>query len=202
MLIKQSDYHRIYSIINSLVVSEKGNPAVACMFFSVFGSFILKQHFNINAAPKGGLAAYRLDNNFMLFGDMKDDGYVSGDGENFHCWVEADGWALDFMAPAFAGLEHGKDVPSKMFQKPMSEMAKSVNDVERSGDFYYGSTPQATAQRFAHWKNNPMIGDLADLAVLWFRKSPKKMMGAMTVADQNGKPTEVRLSGRPLVGTW
>ena len=33
--------------------------------------------------------------------------------------------------------------------------------------------PQATAARFATWRNQAMIGDLATVAAPWFRKSPK-----------------------------
>ncbi len=102
MLIKQSDYHRIYRVINSLLLAQNADPATASMYFSSFGAFILKQHFKLQAVPKGGLSAYNLDGTRVLFADHREDGAVSGAGENFHCWVEADGWAIDFMAPAFA----------------------------------------------------------------------------------------------------
>jgi hypothetical protein len=200
MLIKQTDYHRIYSVINSLLLSENANPATASMYFSVFGSYLLKQHYKINAIPKSGLAAYRLDNHVMLFADHKDDSYITGDGENFHCWIEADGWALDFMAPALSA--DGIAIPAKMFQKPLTAMASSVNELKASGDFFYASTPQATARRFAGWKDANAIGDLARLAEIWFRKAPKKMMPFMTVTDEYGNQKQVQLMGKVLMGTW
>jgi hypothetical protein len=202
MLIKQSDYHRIYSVVNSLIASEQGSPAFACMYFSTFGAFILKKHFKIDATPKGGLAAYRFNDDVLLFADHHEDGTVSGDGENFHCWVEADGWAVDFMTPALSAETHHFDIPPKMFQKRLDQMAPSVNDLKTSGDFYYVSEPSATARRFSDWQNYPMIQDLAELAVLWFRKSPKAIAKEMTMVDQHNSRKAAPLVGRSLVGTW
>src|SRR5262245_17111712 len=107
MLIKQTDYNRIFRVISSLLINENASDAVASMYFSTFGAFILAHHFKIKATPKGGLAAYNLAGTVMLFADHRDDGYVTGAGENFHCWVEAEGWAIDFMAPAFSQSAQG-----------------------------------------------------------------------------------------------
>lgn len=202
MLIKQSDYHRIYRVINSLLINENANPATASMYFSTFGAFIIEHHFKVKAKPKGGLAAYNLEGKHILFADQRDDGYVSGAGENFHCWVEADGWVIDFMAPAFSDSAPGLFIHSKMFQRPLSSMAPSINDLSQSGDFFYRSEPDATSLRFADWRKNPMIGDLASLATNWFRKSPKKMQVSITVRDQGGKTNIVPLVGKSLVGAW
>ncbi|MBP1843895.1 hypothetical protein J2046_002153 [Rhizobium petrolearium] len=202
MLIKQTDYHRIYRVINSLVVNEGGNPAYACMYFSTFGAFILEHHYKIQATPKGGLAAYNLDGSMLLFADHRDDGYVTGAGENFHCWTEADGWAIDFMAPAFSETASPLGVPSKMFQRPISAMASSINDLNHSGSFFYQSEPEATAGRFADWQNLPMIGDLASIAVKWFRRSHKQMLPSISVGDQKGNLKPVPLIGNPLAGSW
>ncbi|WFU06574.1 DUF2026 family protein (plasmid) [Rhizobium sp. CB3171] len=202
MLIKQSDYYRIYRVINSLLVNENANPATASMYFSTFGAFILEHHYKMKAKPKGGLAAYNFDGKRVLFADHREDGYVSGAGENFHCWVEADGWAIDFMAPAFSERAAGLAVPSKMFQRPLSAMAPSINDLLHSGDFFYHSEPEAMTLRFADWREHPMIGDLATVATNWFRKSPKQMQASITVRDQQGKTRIVPLVGNLLAGAW
>lgn len=202
MLIKQTDYHRIYRVINSLLVNENADPASASMYFSTFGAFILEHHYKVKAKPKGGLAAYNLDGKMILFADHRDDGHVTGAGENFHCWVEADGWAIDFMAPAFAEAAQGLSVPSKMFQRPLSDMAASINDLSQSGDFYYKSEPEATARRFADWRKHAMIGDLASVAAGWFRKSPRQMQSSISVVDQSDKSTTIPLVGHALQGAW
>ena len=202
MLIKQSDYHRIYRVINSLLINENADPASACMYFSTFGAFILEHHYKVKATPKGGLAAYNLGGDLILFADHREDGYVTGAGENFHCWVEAEGWAIDFMAPAFSQAARELSVPSKMFQRPLSSMASSLNELTQSGDFFYKSEPEATARRFADWRKQAMIGDLATIAATWFRKSPKQMQSAISVSDKNDKTKMIPLSGNALTGAW
>lgn len=202
MLIKQTDYHRIYRVINSLLVSQNADPATASMYFSSFGAFILQQHYRVKAVPKGGLAAYNLGGTVLLFADHRDDGYVTGAGENFHCWVEADGWAIDFMTPAFSKDVSALSVPAKMFQRPLAAMAASINDLGQSGDFFYRSEPEATARRFADWRSHALLGDMASVAATWFRKSPKQMAASLSVTDRDGKARMVPLSGEALTGTW
>lgn len=202
MLIKQTDYHRIYRVINSLLINENADPTTASMYFSTFGAFILEHHYKVKAKPKGGLAAYNLDGKLILFADHRDDGHVTGAGENFHCWVEADGWAIDFMAPTFTQAARDLSVPSKMFQKPLSSMAPSINDLTKSGDFFYKSEPEASARRFGDWRKQAMIGDLATIAAGWFRKSPKQMQTSISVSDNKGQSSIIPLSGNSLVGSW
>ncbi|KAA3513275.1 DUF2026 family protein [Agrobacterium rosae] len=202
MLIKQTDYHRIYRVINSLLINENADPTTASMYFSTFGAFILEHHYKVKAKPKGGLAAYNLDGKLILFADHRDDGHVTGAGENFHCWVEADGWAIDFMAPTFAQAARDLSVPSKMFQKSLSSMVPSINDLAKSGDFFYKSEPEASARRFADWRKQAMIGDLATIAAGWFRKSPKQMQTSISVSDNKGQSSIIPLSGNSLVGSW
>jgi len=202
MLIKQTDYHRIYRVIHSLLINENANPATASMYFSTFGAFILKQHYKLDATPKGGLAAYNLGGKVMLFADHREDGYVTGAGENFHCWVEANGWAIDFMAPAFSESAKELSLPSKMFQRPLSSMAPSINDLNGSGDFFYQSEPEATARRFADWHKQSMIGDLATVAAQWFRKSPKQMPASLSAQGRGGELKSIPLTGNPLNGSW
>jgi len=89
-----------------------------------------------------------------------------------------------------------------MFQRPLSSMAPSINDLSKSGDFFYHFEPDATNRRFADWRKHPMIGDLATVATNWFRKSPKKMQASITVRDQGGKTNVVPLVGNSLAGAW
>jgi hypothetical protein len=202
MLIKQSDYHRIYRVIHSLLVNESADPATASMFFSTFGAFILNQHFRCRAMPRGGLAAYNLGGKVVFFADHREDGYLTGAGDHFHCWVEADGWVIDFMAPIFPQTMSDPSIPARMFQKPLSRMAASINDLGHSGDFFYRHEQEAMARRFADWQKHAAIGDLATIAVQWFRKSPKHMSDSLSVERQNGKVSNVPLAGNMLSGSW
>jgi len=202
MLIKQSDYHRIYKVINSLLTAENADPATASMYFSTFGAFILKQHYKLDAAPKGGLAAYNLANKLLLFADHREDGYVTGAGENFHCWVEAEGWMIDFMAPAFPQSAGDPSLPSRMLQQPLSSMAASINDLHTSGDFCCQHEPQAMARNFADWQKHAAIGDLASVAAKWFRKAPRQMPGSISIEAGKGDTRTVPLVGNMLSGSW
>ncbi|AYD04164.1 DUF2026 family protein [Neorhizobium sp. NCHU2750] len=202
MLIKQSDYHRIYRVINSLLVAANADPATASMYFSTFGAFILKQHYKLDAAPKGGLAAYRLGDTTILFADHREDGYVTGTGENFHCWVEAEGWMIDFMAPALPQAAGNIALPSRMLQKPMSGMASSINHLDKSGDFFCKHEQEAMARNFSDWQKHAMIGDMASVAAKWFRKSPKQMPSSISIEEGDGNARTVPLIGNTLSGSW
>lgn len=202
MLIKQSDYHRIYRVIHSLLSANNADPATAAMYFATFGAFILEHHYKIKAKPSGGLVAYNLGGKLMLFADHREDGYVTGAGENFHCWVEADGWAIDFMAPAFPQAVAELAVPAKMFQRPLSSMAAGINDLKQSGDFFYQAEAEAMSRRFADWHKHGAIGDLASVAAGWFRKSPRHMTGSLVISTSDGETKTVALSGNMLTGSW
>lgn len=202
MLIKQSDYQRIYRVINSLLVAQNADTSTASMYFASFGAFILKQHYKLDAAPRGGLAAYNLGGFVLLFADHREDGYVSGAGENFHCWVEVNGWMIDFMAPAFADGAPNRSISPKMWQRPLASMAQSINDLDRSGDFFCRHEPQAMARNFAEWQKHAAIGDLASVAAKWFRKSPKQMSTSISLEASSGQTRGVPLVGHTLEGTW
>lgn len=202
MLIKQSDYHRIYKVINSLLLNENADPATASMYFSTFGAFILREHYKLKALPKCGLAAYNLGGTVILFADHREDGYVTGAGENFHCWVEVDGWVIDFMAPALSESAAHLSVEAKMFQRPLEAMASNINELNHSGDFFLQSEDDAAKRRFADWHKQPMIGDLASIAAKWFRKAPKVITPEIAVSDHTGKKSVLRLQGNALSGSW
>ncbi|WFS23933.1 DUF2026 family protein [Rhizobium rhododendri] len=202
MLITQTNYERIYKTINSLLLNEGSDPSVACIFFTAFGGWILKQHFGIDTRPQGGLAAYRLDDDVLIFGEKTENGFT-GDGEGFHCWLEADGWVIDFMAPAWPQLKNTPfQIPAKMFQKRKSDMSESLDGLSKSGDFFLAASGHSTMKHMQIVTSRPAYGDLADIASLWFQKHPKKMRSEIAVGDSKGKVKNVLLTGNRLVGTW
>lgn len=202
MLITRSNYDRIYQVINSILRNEGANPAVACVFFAGFGAYILERHFGIDAQPRGGLAAYRFSgNDLVVFGERIEGGFT-GDESSFHCWVEAEGWAIDFMAPAFAALNPELDIPAKMFQRPLKLMAPTLNDLARPGDFFLRSSDQSTSKHMSVLGTRRANEDMAEIAVQWFKKDPKKMPTSIGIGDQNGHVRQVTLVGESLQGTW
>lgn len=149
MLITRSNYERIYRVINSIVQNEGADPTVACIFFAGFGSYILERHFRISAQPRAGLAAFRFEGgDHVVFGEIVGED-LTGDADSFHCWVEADGWMIDFMAPAFSQLNPAMTIPAKMFQRPLSSMAPTLADLRSPGDFYLRSSDQSTAKHLS-----------------------------------------------------
>lgn len=208
MLLTLREYERIYKVINTLLLNEGGDPAHSCILFSVYGAYILENHYKIKAEPKAGLAAYHIgaDNDAIIFGEYDTDGNVTGKGDSFHCWVEAKGWLIDFMAPTFPELckKSGKkySIQSKMLQKPLAEMAPSINHLEKSGDFYLESSPVTASEKMSILSSSPAYSDLAEICVKWYRKPPKKMIQEITIKDQNGKDMSTSLKGKSLVGAW
>ena len=119
------EYERLFRIIHTVVANEQGDPTKACLFFSVAGAFLLKRHHKLGSAcPVAGVAGYNLrtPSNFsMVFGKAENETIVSN-SNNFHCWIEVDGWIVDLMAPLFdemaPGDRKGATIPRFMFQKP------------------------------------------------------------------------------------
>ena len=196
MIISPDDYERIYKVINSVVLNEDVSPEVSSILFSFFGAHILKKHYELNALPKAGFAAYKLGNN--------DDSMITaGRAESYHCWVEVEGWLIDFMAPAYTSLQAKKGSKvAKMMQKQLSSMSDSVNDIAHVGDFYLEANNRVLADKYTVIKNTPVFGDLASVCAHWYKKTPESIERKMTIEDQNGKLTNILLQGESIVGAW
>ena len=204
MLLKLKDYERIYRVINSIVINENADPSISCIFFSVYGSYILSKHYKINAFPKAGLAAYHIgtNNDVIMFGEEY-DGIFTGERDAFHCWIEADGWVIDFMAPAFPQLKSVRSsIDSKMFQKPLSSMAASAHELRHSGDFYLESTSKSTVKHMSVLSESPVYSDLAEICVQWFTRPPKNIQTNIIIGDAKGNKNSVALVGNSITDTW
>lgn len=204
MLITLNDYKRIYKVINSVIKNEGADPAHSCLYFSAFGAYILNHHYKLEAQSHAGLAAYHLgnDNELLVFAE-EGEGGVSANGDAFHCWVEVNDWAIDFTAPAFSELKSGDiEIPARMFQRPLSDMAESINHMNKSGDFFYYSTPELTTKHMQILNSHKMISDLADICNRWFVKPPKKIQKSIQIGNQRGELGLVTLHGHNIIGKW
>ena len=102
LLLPFADYCRIFRVIYS-VLDGRAHTHRACIFFAVAGAIILRQHYQLKALPVAGAAAYVVDSSasrIAMFGKLEDEMLVSSP-EAFHCWVQCNGYAVDFMAPVF-----------------------------------------------------------------------------------------------------
>lgn len=204
MLIKLRDYERIFQIISAVVESEEGDPAHACVHYSLFGANILVDHFKIDAKVRCGLATYHLgdEDQVLCFGEETPSG-VTSTGDGFHCWVEADGWLLDFMAPEFGALKKTKFTSRpRMFQKRISDMAEHPNNMKGAGEFFLSHNPELSDKIMMPIVETIGIQDLAKLCSQWFKKTPKKIQTSVATVDQNGKVRPVKLKAIRINSSW
>ncbi len=204
MLIKRKDYERIYQIVSAVVESEEGDPAHACIHYSLFGANILVDHFGIDAKVRCGLATYHLggDHQVLCFGEETPLGVTSTQA-GFHCWVEADGWLLDFMAPKFGELKKTEfTARPRMFQKRASDMAEHPNEMTKAGDFFLTHNPDLSESVLIPIVEHLGIQDLAKLCSQWFKKTPGRIRTSAATVDQNGKMRPVTLKAISLRSNW
>lgn len=204
MLIKLKDYERIFRIISAIVESEDGDPKHACVQYSLFGANILVDHFKLDAKVRCGLATYHLgdDDQVLCFGEKSSSGIMSTN-EGFHCWVEANGWLLDFMAPKFGQIKRtGFTAQPRMFQRRVSEMTVHPNDMTRAGDFFLMHNTELSDSLLMPIVEHLGIQDLARLCSQWFRKAPKTIPITAATMDQNGKMRPVTLKAVSIKSNW
>jgi len=204
MIIKLKEYERIFQIISAVIESEDRDPAHSCIDYSLFGANILADHFQLNPKVRCGLATFHLgeDDQVLCFGEVTDDG-VSGTPEGFHCWVEANGWVIDFMAPRFRELKETKFTSHpKMFQKKLSEMAQHPNDMTKAGDFFFSHEQELADSILPPICEHLVMQDLANLCSQWFKKPPKKIPVSAATVDKNGKMRPVQLKPASIRSNW
>jgi hypothetical protein len=207
VIIKLKDYERIYKTINSIILSENSDPTTACTFFSCFGAYILASHYRINATPVAGMCMYHLggEKNILTYGSLE-NGIFTSNMEAFHCWILADGWLIDFMAPTFpTPLRNSGQkflCAPKMMQKPISKMAKFAHELEREGDFYFEINPHITNERQEYISSSLAYSDLANISKDWYKKPPKNMLPKIQISNGKGALNSISLTGNSVIGAW
>ena len=209
MLLTLKQYQRVYKVIHSIVEHLGKDPAAACIYFSAFGAYILKKHFQINAEIKSGYAAYQVGNNgkVICFGELDEEGQFSESSASFHCWIEAEGWLIDFMAPNFSRMHEkteakgNRTLPSYMLQKPLSEMSSSIGQLHKTGDFYLEVELNSAPERFSDLRDQ-RNEYFAELCVDWYVKPPKKMLKQLKIIDEKGREMSIELRGSKVTGKW
>jgi hypothetical protein len=206
LVIPLSDYERIFRVIFS-VIDNHARTAHACLFFSIVGSLILKRAYRIDAVPVAGAAAFMIDsekNNVVGFG-RPENGMFNSYDDAFHCWIEADGIVVDFLAPLFAesarGYGHDVAIPSKMFQKPRSTMVASLDEFRRDGDFFLAPNPALSRQLFERFFQRVTATDLGNVCLTWYAKPPKKLR-PMKMINDLGEIEALTLRGPTVTGAW
>ena len=202
------DYYRAFQVMHGILLNEDLVPHKACLYFANAGAEILKKHFKLPAVPIAGAAFYFLHDDsasVLSFADFSQDD-VASHNQAFHAWVQCGEWAIDFMAPLFpeALKDAGVDVniPRKMFQSNIANMASSIESLSKSGDYYLKSNIGLTSQLQNSLAEKPANADLVYIAVNWFTKTPKKIYKEIPISDAKGNITKAKLSASTIEGAW
>jgi Protein of unknown function (DUF2026) len=201
------DFERIFRTIHGLLLSEKADPARACLFFGIIGASILHAHYKQPATVACGFAAYKIDetNDVLVLGTQK-DGVLASDASGFHCWIQCGDWLLDFASPVFqemfarCGIE--KKCGRKMFQRHRSDMCESFWDLSLSIGFFYGGNQELTNELIDNFFSCRAYEDMIHICLQWYKPLPNDMRDAIDVSDSNGSVFQTRISPLRLAGAW
>lgn len=206
-IIPFADYSRIFRVIYS-VLEGRAHTHRACIFFAVAGAMLLRHHYKVKALPVAGAAAYMVDDKTSLvatFGKIEDDMLVATPNA-FHCWVQCDDYAIDFMAPVFrenlqaAGISHA--TPRKMFQRPLAAMASTADELTGDGAFSLFPDRESTQAMVQNFEATASSGDLAKICTHWYRRPPKRIAETMDIANDLEKVIRLKLHGPEISGVW
>ncbi|MEY6434237.1 DUF2026 family protein [Thioalkalicoccus limnaeus] len=207
-LITLRDYERIFRVIHALLKNENATLTKSCLYFGFIGAAILRERLATPADAAVGLGMYKLDDsgNIMTFGKRLADGRIESCADGFHCWVRANGWFVDFSAPLFQEMyaEQGVrlETPRKMYQRNIDSIATDPSELRNPGDALLIENPVLTEYYRRHRAQHPMNEDLENLAVNWFRKTPKRINTSIRVGNQKGEVVAVTLSKYRVSGWW
>ena len=201
------EYERLFRTIHAVMASEQGDRAEASLFFAVAGAYLLKRHHKLSSAcPVAGVAGHNLGpqvSSTIVFGRAENDAFVS-DKQNFHCWIEVDGWIIDLLAPLFNEMlppdQNGIDIPRFMFQKPA--LAQAAPGLDTPGAYLHLANDRLTTELMKGFTAKPAYADLVRVCVQWYARPPKKIAPNIRIEDQDGRAQEVSLSDIRLSGAW
>jgi hypothetical protein len=199
------EFNRIYEVIYS-VLEGRANTPFACMFFAAAGALILSKHYKIPARAVAGAFLLCTDPAPSVISIAKnEDGMVTSDRDGFHMWVQTKTHAIDFMAPIFnesiAGKGYPSSVPRKMFQRPLSAAAESIDELSAPGDYFTMPNTELTDQLVDSLLDRPTNVDLLNAVDRWFKKYPKKL-DDLSLLNDLGEVHKLTLSAPRISGAW
>ena len=207
LVIPLADYQRIFRVIFT-VLDERAHTHAACIFFAMVGAEILRQHYNVKAIPVSGAAAFAVsedDSLIATFGKIENRELISA-GDAFHCWVECNGYAIDFMAPLFheslRASGHQCSIRRRMFQRPIDQMDPMLTHFTHEGAFHLVPDLEQSKAMLANFNARPASTDLANICVSRYKRPPKRINETFDIQDDLDKITKLKLNGPELSGVW
>lgn len=202
-----ADYERIYRVLHA-TLEPMARVHVACLAFAVGGAALLTKHHGMKAGVVAGAAVYyldRADHVAATFGRFVND-RLDASVEHFHCWIQTETHAIDFMAPIFreslANAGHTFVAPRRMFQRPLSAMVTSLDDLENEGDFALQPDPALTARLIDDFFERENRVDWLTACLNWYRPLPQALP-SMKLRDPDGSERVITLDDAPMIeGAW
>lgn len=178
------EYKRIFNIINSVITShDEISQNKSCLLYSIFGAFILKEFYKMDAKVVTGHCGYHLGLDKNIFFGTIDDGYYKSRNDAFHAVVLVDDIMIDFMSPNFVNLSDEIKFKPFMFQRNVNTMLGGINELKKKGDFYFEINDELTNALVENLIKNNFCIDLAEIIKCWFKKAPKKIQKEIKTED-------------------
>ena len=202
------DYLRIHRVIRSVLDSANANTAHACWYFSLAGAEILRWHYKKEAHPMAGamcLMTDMKDSNVMYFAEIENN-EVHSSVDAFHAMVACDGYLIDFMTPIFpetaASSNYAFLPPARSFQRRIETMKPSPADLVRDGDFFFDPNMELTDSLLRKVVENQFLSDVIQGCSDWYRRPPKTIPAVLTIGNEKGQMSQVRLQDATVSGAW
>lgn len=200
-----SDFNRIHQVAHG-VLKEIGDIKIACVWFNVFGAYILEHKYGITARPvAGGFSLRVAEGRNLIYGREEGDEWIVDDG-GYHMWVWTPTHILDFTSPiyreVFSVAQPDIMLSRKMLQTPIAEVKPNLDEIRAIGDLHVMTDPALTNLILKRFMASPASGDLMQVAVNWFGSRRAKQKPVSRMMNDLGEVTTLRLPAIAANGAW
>ena len=207
-ILPSQDFVRIFQTIHGILLCEERDLLKSCLFFAITGSEILKVHYGLNANPIAGRAVYNLDkfNEVVLAFTDEINSNTPIQDNPFHCWIEAEGWFIDFTSPLFPEMLSFGNIAHKcrrkMFQKPLHEASGTIFELNTTGSFYFNPDPFLCTELIGGCTSDQYFVDLQQICVGWYKRPPHKMIETIRISNGRGNVKPATRTPITIEGIW
>lgn len=199
-------YERIFKVIYS-ALDGRAKTENACIFFTLTGALILQEHYGLDCQPFAGAALLNIgdsSNTVISFGKFQ-NGYLTSSKNAFHCWIETEHHAIDFMSPIYQenlqGRGYSGAVPRYMFQRELTGMVDSLNNIEIPRSYALQQDPDLSNELFNAFLEHEASMNLLTACKRWFKPFPEQIASKMFRSEE-GRAFEFSLKGPDVEGVW
>jgi Protein of unknown function (DUF2026) len=118
--------------------------------------------------------------------------------DKYHCWIECEGWVIDFMAPvvreALAIAGNDIAISRRMFQKQRSLMCASQSELAKDGDFHFERNWELTESLVSGFSMKPVSVDLVNICLDWYKRPPEQIKSQIEIVDDLKKIKHVKFT--------